>query len=176
MRGNDTDLLNEFLKAKESFGTKCSKYLGTLFVELVREALVEEGIEVSRRDCFIKGIPVEIDLLIPRQGTSPQHGVLYKPQDVLIALEVKAHGAYGEPAVSGIKKNFLAIQENHDKLRCFYITLMDRKGYKWSITDESLGFPAYTLFFYSGNQEDCESTGDWKRLLSDIKSVVERGK
>ena len=167
---NDTDLLNDFLKAKEAFGTKCSKYLGSLCVELVRKALAEEGIEVSRRDCFIRGIPVEIDLLIPRQGAVAQHGILYEAKDVLIVLEIKAHGAYGKEAVSSIRKNFIAIQEKHKSIQCFYVTLMERKGYKWSITEERLGLPAYTLFFYTGNQEDCKSTGDWQRILSEINT------
>ncbi len=168
---DEISLLNRVLKAKDEFGPKCGKYLGAVAIELIRAALKEHDCPVSQSDCFIKGIPVEIDLLIPRQSTTPENGILDQPQDVLIALEIKAHGAYGEKAASSIRRNFLAIQEKNESIRCFYITLMERKGYKWAITDSSLAFPEYTLFLYSGKRESHEPTGDWQGLLSDIKSI-----
>lgn len=169
----DTKLLNQIRKAKTAFGTKCSKYIGAMTVEFIRLALREYNIAVSTRDVFIKGVPAEIDLLIPREGTVPTHGILYEAEDVLIALEIKNRGAFGEGTVTNIRKNFLAIQQKNKNILCFYVTLQEQKGYKWAVTEMNLGFPAYTLFLRSGSgkNERYESTGDWERLISHISSV-----
>lgn len=103
---NDATLLDQINRAKEDFGTKCSKYAGAITVEFIRRALREHGISASPRDVFIKGVPIEIDLLIPKASTSPENGILYRPEDVLIALEIKNSGAFGEATIRRIKNNF----------------------------------------------------------------------
>jgi len=170
---DDTTLRDQINRAKEDFGIKCPKYTGAITVEFIRLALSEHGISTSSRDVFIKGVPIEIDLLIPRAGTSPENGILYRPEDVLIALEIKNRGAFGEGAVTKIKKNFMTIRQHNKQIRCFYVTLAERKGYKWAITEDNFGFPAYTLFWYSGSGKNrrYEPSGDWQRLICDISSV-----
>ncbi len=49
----------------------CNKFEGHLAVETLKQALADEGIASSARDVFVKGVPVELDLLIPRIGASP---------------------------------------------------------------------------------------------------------
>ncbi len=63
-------------KASQDFGVKSKKFSGALTVELVREALLKEGFNVSERDVFIKGFPVEIDLLISKKGISAENRIL----------------------------------------------------------------------------------------------------
>jgi len=172
---DDITLLDQINRAKEDFGIKCPKYTGAITVEFIRLALREHGISASPRDVFIKGVPIEIDLLIPRAGTSPENGILYRPEDVLIALEIKNSGAFGEAAVRTIKKNFMRIQQHGEQIDCFYVTLAERKGYKWAITEDNFGFPAYTLFWHSGGGKNrrYEPSGDWQRLICDISSVYD---
>jgi len=165
-------LLDQINRAKEDLGIKCSKYAGAITVQFVRRAFREHGISASPRDVFIKGVPIEIDLLIPRAGTSPENGILYRPEDVLIALEIKNSGAFGEGAIRRIRKNFMTIQQHNKQIRCFYVTLAERKGYKWAVTEDNLGFPAYTLFWHSGSSKNrrYEPSGDLQRLINDISS------
>jgi len=40
-------------------------------VEVIRQALLDDGIPVSSRDVFIRGIPIEFDLIVPRHDASP---------------------------------------------------------------------------------------------------------
>jgi len=120
-------------------------------------------------------VPIEIDLLLPKASAVPENGILYQPEDVFIALEIKNSGAFGEETIRRIKKNFLTIQQRNKRIRCFYVTLAERKGYKWAIAEDNLGFPAYTLFWYSGSSKNrkFESSGDWQRLIDDITSVCQ---
>jgi hypothetical protein len=49
----------------------CRKFQGHVAVEIMKEALAAEGIATSARDVFIAGLPVEWDLLVPREGAEP---------------------------------------------------------------------------------------------------------
>ena len=66
---NDFQLLHEIYYPKAvGFGVKCSKFTGALTIEVLRLHLKRNGIPVSRRDVFIKGVGIEVDLIIPRPG------------------------------------------------------------------------------------------------------------
>lgn len=175
---DDVTLHDRISKAKADFGIKCGKYAGALTVELIKRALEERGITVSARDVFIKGIPIEIDLLIPKKDAIPEYGLLYQPEDVLAAIEIKNAGSFGDRTIATIKKNFLTINQHHAKIRCFYVTLTERKGFKWAISEQNIGYPAYTLFWHwgSGRNRKLESTGDWEKLINDTKAIQEERK
>jgi hypothetical protein len=92
--------------ASEQFG-KCGKFGGAATVEIVRKALAEEKIPTSARDVFVNGLPVEIDLIIPRRGAKPSlGGILYEPPQVALALEIKKSGLYGKESLAAIRNNF----------------------------------------------------------------------
>jgi hypothetical protein len=172
-------LLERVNAAKREFGARCKKYVGAVTVELIKRALQENGINTSPCDVFIKGLPIEIDLLIPKAGIEPENGILYRPEDVLVVLEIKHYGAYGEEAVRRIRENFQAIQRCNKEIRCLYITLSERRGYKWAVTEDEdslgyLGHPAFILFWRSGSgkKEKWESPGDWQRLVDTIAPVL----
>ena len=169
----DTEILEAVAHAKKSCG-KCAKFAGALTVEVLRRALEEEGICVSARDVFIQGVPTEIDLLVPRADVVAEHGLLYAPEDVLVVLEIKNYGSFGEPTIGKTKDDFRAIHQRNAQICCAYVTLEERKGYKWAVSDENLGFPTYTLFWHSGSgaKYTRHPTGDWERLLRDIKDVI----
>ena len=170
---DDYSLLKYIEEAKKNFGATCLKYSGAITVEFIRLCLLEHGLNISPRDVFIKGVPIEIDLLVLREGTIPEHGILYCPEDVLVALEIKNHGAFGVKTVNRIRNNFITIQKYNKKILCFYVTLLERKNYKWAINEETFGFSAYTLFWHygSGKNYKVESTGDWERLINKLVSV-----
>lgn len=159
---------------KKNFGAKCAKFAGAITVEIIKYAFENHGILTSPREVFIKGLPIEVDLLIPKRGVVPEHGILYKPQDVLVVLEIKNYGSFGESTINSIKKNFGLISQLNKEIYCAYVTLTERKEYKWAISRENIGFPSYTLFWHygSGKNFKIEPTGDWKKLLDDINKII----
>lgn len=171
---SDKYILDNYKKAKENFGSKCSKYRGTLTVELIRQALKKEGFIVSERDVFIKGIPIENDLIISKVGSKPENRILYNKEDVLAVLEIKSRGIWGKSAIDRIRKNFDLIKSNNKNIKCLYMTLSDRKSYKWKATEANINSPAYTLFWHTGpeNKLRFEPTGDWTRLVSTIRKIT----
>jgi len=171
----DNEILTLVSALKRKFGGTCSKFSGAATVEIVKRALKNRGILSSRPGVFIRGIPIEIDLLIPREGAVPEYGLVYEAEDVLAVLEIKNHGSFGEGTISRIRQGFQRIHKLNKKIYCAYVTLMERKGYKWAITESNLGFPGYTLFWHSGAGANyrAESSGDWERLVDDISKIVQ---
>ena len=171
---NGQDILEIVSRATEEFGIKCRKFNGTMTVELIRKALLEEGFNVSERDVFINRIPIEIDLLIVQKGTNSPNRINYKPADILVAFEIKCRGTFGEESIKSIANHFKIIKEARENINCMYVTLSERKTYKWKATEENINAPAYTLFWHSGpeNKLKFDPTGDWEKLIKDLSNIV----
>lgn len=153
------DIVNE---KKNEFG-KCKKFIGALTVELFRKYLKQKGIMTSTQNVYIEGIPIEIDLLIPKKNTKPVHNLLYKPDDVLVIFEFKSSGSFSEKTINDIRNNFDKIKKMNNGIKCVYVTLKEREGYQHAITEENLCNPAFTLFHYKETKikvfkknEDCD--------------------
>src|SRR4051794_20226944 len=95
----DRELLDRITAAKKQFGTRCKKLSGAMTVEWHRLALADERIPTSARDVYVRGLPIEIDLLVPTLGAKPEVGIVYEPEQVAVALEVKAGGIFGQSAL-----------------------------------------------------------------------------
>ena len=157
----------------ENFGeATCKKFSGTLTVELIRQRLRKNGIPVSPRDVFIKGLGIEIDLLIPRPGILPAYNVIYRPEDVIAALEVKYRGAFGSQALENTKANFERIKQLDKRVQCIYVTVVETIGYKWAVTRKNLGFPAYTLYWYSNKTQEYRRSKDWEKLVDRLTQTI----
>ncbi len=160
--------------AKHGFGTKCHKYAGALTVECLRLAFKDHGIPTSHRDVFIKGVPVEIDIIVPKATASPEYDICYEANDVLAALEVKSYGAFGKGTAERIRVCFKEIQRCNPGIWCAYITLTERQNYKYAVNCDDLGFPAFTVFWHSGSETDTHftPTGQWSQLISELKKLA----
>jgi hypothetical protein len=141
----------------------CTKFEGHVAVEILKEALAEERIETSGRDVFIRDLPIEWDLVVPRDGAAPEfNGLLYEPTQVKFAIEVKLSGICGGvKALDGIRKNFVIARDAG--VRCLYISFCDRRSQ--AATTEKLGWPAFNLTWSLGHNRR-EDAGDWPRLLN----------
>jgi hypothetical protein len=148
----------------------CQKFSGALTVELIRHHLLKHGIPVSQRDVFIKNIPIEIDLVIPRRGASAKHRLLYEPEDVVAALEIKYRGAVGAKTLQTTHQNFKRITRDYKHIQCIYIAAIENVTYKHAVRSVSLGFPAYTLVWYH-DQKYTAST-DWTRLIEQLSKTL----
>lgn len=171
----DHELLELINAAKKDFGSKCSKYAGAICAELIKQSLTCQGISVSSRDVFIDRVPVEIDLLIPRSDATPKYGLVYQPEDVRVVFEIKNSGVFEQSSILKIKKNFDAVRSRNPSIACVYITLTELRGYKYAVTSETLGYPAYTLFLHNSSQNNrkYEVTGHWDKLIADLREMAE---
>jgi hypothetical protein len=165
----EDDIFQEVEKAKRSFGIVCNKFSGALTVEVIRKRLEGHGFCVSSRDVFIKGVNSELDLLIVKKSAVPRQDIIYEPSDVVCALEIKNHGAFGEKTTIDIKKSFGEVKSKNPDILCCYITLLERETYKNKVTPEKLGYPAYTMFYYKGKNR--WATGDWEKFLVGLKTL-----
>jgi len=170
-------LLETILSKKKDFRPVCKKYSGAITVELLRRALNAHGIPTSPRDVFIKGLGIELDLVVPAGRAEPEYGLLYDPQAVRAALEVKNWGAF-PGTEERIKKNFRRVR-NHcqsQDVLCAYVTLMETEGAR-RVTTESLATPgceAYTLFLRRGAEKNAqyEDTTEFKKLIARLRELT----
>jgi hypothetical protein len=172
---DENDLLRRVTAAKAEFCMKCSKYAGAVTAEVLREVLRWHGIATSARDVFVEQIPVEIDLVVPKLNAVPRDGMLYRAEDALAALEVKKAGAFGEATIRKTRATFELIRGRNPRIQCAYVTLTERRGYKWAVTEANLGFPVYTFFWYRGSSEKnrrYEASGDFGKLLKCLQTVI----
>lgn len=164
------DLVEKARKAKETFGTKCPKFAGAATVEIIRAALARRGILTSSRDVFIRGVPVEIDLIIPCPGAKPFLGLVYEPAQVVLALELKNSGSFGEPTLQKIKRDFGRLRQAG--VECAYLTFEERRGYKWAVSGERLGSPCFTLAWHRKTNGPVEPTRDWERFVVYVEDAL----
>jgi hypothetical protein len=170
----DENQLRELVESgKQAFGCKCSKFAGALTVELLRSTLQERGFRASARDVFIRGVSVEVDLLLPTRLARPEQELVYQPTEVMAALEIKNSGAFGEGSLKSVRRSFQLILAANPRIYCAYITLAERKGYRWAATASSVGADVFTLFWHNGSNISprYELTGDWARFVRKLKSL-----
>ncbi len=146
----------------------CKKFSGAVTVELIKRALAEEGIPTSARDVFIKGIPVEIDLVVPFREEEPSFSILYEPRQVAVALEVKKLGVWGKDDLDKLQKNFGLLRKLG--VTCAYVSLEDGLNYRWKVSEQSLGFPCFTFAWLKGKA--VERTQDWHGLLTFLRHCM----
>lgn len=149
----------------------CRKFSGAMTTELIKKVLADEGIPTSPRDVFIRGIPLEIDLIVPHRGEEPTLGLRYGPRQVAAALEIKKMGSFGAKTLNTIRDNFNRLREIG--VACAYVTLEERKTFRHKATEENIGgFPCSTLTWHRVMNGPLEDTQDWERLLAFIRNCV----
>jgi hypothetical protein len=163
-------IVSQAWDATEKFG-KCGKFGGAVTVEIVRNGLREEGIRTSARDVFVKGVPVEIDLIIPHHDAKPTLGdILYDPSEVAVALEIKKSGSYGRKSLTSIRRNFKQLAANG--VRCAYLTLQERKSYCHKATPANVGARCFTLHWSQPASAPFKATDHWDRLVRFLQSAT----
>jgi hypothetical protein len=174
----EDELHQTIAAAKKALGPSSRKFSGTVTTELIRQALLDSGIPVSSRDVFVRGLSLEIDLLILSKGAKPRFEVLYEPSDVLACLEVKNAGSFGESTIQGTKTAFARARAAIPDAQCFYVSLSERSGFRGAVTDANVAARAFTLFEYSGSGKRYRlwPTGDWPKLQRVLQDLVAKGK
>jgi hypothetical protein len=122
-------------------------------------------------DCFVLGIPIEVDFLVTRRGAKATWGLLYSPDDVRVALEVKQLGAFPS-TIKKVRRNFRHLSVHCPRLACAYVAIKERKGYKLAVTKAKIGYPAFALAVYRHPAKEFELTGGWERLLAFLRQTL----
>jgi hypothetical protein len=147
------------------FGT-CGKFAGAATVEIMKQALAEEGIATSVRDVFVQGLPFEVDLVVPRLGADPLlNGLLYQSMQVACALEIKLSGLHSKEDVPFLTRKFERAKTLG--VHCAYVTFGERQSYRDKATEENLRSPCFTLTWHTAKA--LTDTGDWPRLLAFVR-------
>ncbi|MHB1156629.1 MAG: hypothetical protein ACYC26_07305 [Phycisphaerales bacterium] len=147
-------------------------FSGSLTVEMLRAEFVRNGIAVSPRNVFVRGIRCECDLLVVKPLARPQHEMLYEPEDVLAILEIKNRGiiSNGTAELDKLRGRFSAIVAKYPQIKCAYITLKESASYKNRVSDENLKpHKSFTLFFSCGSQTS--SSDRFEDLIAFLKNL-----
>jgi hypothetical protein len=165
------EIVTQARDAREAFGT-CGKFAGAATVEIVKQALADEGLPTSVRDVFVRGLPVEWDLVVPLPFALPSlNGLVYEPGHVACALEIKLSGLHGKEDAPRIAYNFERAKALG--ISCAYITLGERKSYRHKASEENLSFPIFTITWHTANT--LTDTGDWGKLLLFLRGRLSAG-
>jgi hypothetical protein len=149
-----------------------TKLTGAVTAEVIRRHLISRGLAVSARDVFVEGNPVEVDLLVHRVGAAPMAGIIYDPDDVRAVLEVKYSGVYDRAVLPALREKFDRLTKMRPLIHCVYVTVLERRGFRYAATTKALGYPAFTLHWYQRTREDAYDSGDWEKLVSYLQGLV----
>jgi len=174
-------LVDKVRKIKTDFGAslpresrksgKLNKFGGAAAIQILREALGDEGIVTSQRDVFMRGVKAEVDLIVPHAGQKPFLDLLYEPNQVVAALEVKKSGIYREKALEKTRNDFARLKEAG--IPCAYVTFEERRNFQRRATCENLGVPCFTLAWHKKADGPLEPTQDWEGLVKFLREAVD---
>jgi hypothetical protein len=173
-------ILSKILEMREK--TKCTKFVGAITIEILRNEFAELGLNVSNRDVFIEGVPSELDLLIAKRDKNSEENLVYHPKDVLAILEIRFRGSYGKdrrgrtPAEK-LKMVFDSVRKANNKTKCFYVTVSESRRHKYRISKENIGYDCFELFTRETNLETAlrrkqlKLTGEWQELKHALQQL-----
>jgi hypothetical protein len=174
LRGHE--IVERVRKACEDFGSGVArKFAGAAAVEILRGELRREGITTSARDVYARGVNFEIDVVVPKTNAKPRLGLLYEPQEVVVALEVKKTGSFGKPCVDKVKHDFEQLSKIG--VKCAYLTFEERKTYKWRLIEEPGAFRVFNIAWHvnSGGKlrlEPAEATENWEAFVGFLRKTI----
>ncbi|MGA2543097.1 MAG: hypothetical protein ABSG78_16225 [Verrucomicrobiota bacterium] len=152
-----------------------TKLTGALAIEAVRHQLLKSGFTVSGRDVFIGGIPTEFDTLVVRPTAKPAFGIVYNPSDVAALLEIKFSGAYSQQVLPHLRQLFDRVNRAHPHIQCIYVTVCERRTYKYRITSKALGWPSFTLNWWTDYKNSDVCPGDaFEEVVTCIHSALSK--
>src|SRR5438093_13782901 len=98
-------------------------------------------------------------------------GMLYEREDVYAVLEIKNAGSFGDQTIRSVRSNFERVRQRVPEVTCAYVSLEERQGDKWAITDANSGVRAFTLAWRKGGSGPYFLTTHWSRLVSLLREA-----
>lgn len=160
---SDLQLLSVLKQAEKSLGFDNRQFSGAVVVHLLKSVLEELGFSTSEKDVFIKDVPIEVDFLIVKPNSSPEFGVLWNPEDVIAAFELKKSGLITDAGKITVNSNFNRLKTYHPHIRLFYVSFSETRDKIGNIqrSDDS-----YTFFLRRNGK--FSATGDYERFIKDV--------
>jgi hypothetical protein len=150
-----------------------TKLTGALTVEIIRNRLLRSEFPVSPRDVFIKGDPTEFDVLVIRPTAKPTCGIIFDPHDVAAVLEIKFSGVYSQSVPIDLRQLFERLRSKHPHIQCMYITVCEDPKFKYRMTSEVLGFPAFTLNWWVDYKRTSVKSGNgWHEVVACLQTAL----
>ena len=163
------DALRRFGEVRPRLRTKLT---GAVAAEVVREHLVRDGFPVSLRDVFIRGVTSELDLVLPAVDAKSDCNLVYDPQDVRAVLEIKYSGVYNRQVIPRLRECFDSVTSRCPGVFCACVVIHEREGFRFAANSADLGYPVYTLHWWSGARANARDTGEWTKLVNDLNPHV----
>lgn len=159
---------------------------GPATVTVIREHLLRRGFNLSfNPNVTLEGSDIKNDLFLLKSTVNPSQKE-YNSSDVSMIIEIKNNSSANQS--ESIKANFDALKAVAKYMYFAVVVLSDKKGYSHEITQEKVGYPAFTLVsrkvdpkvggLYSAQAVDdllkakaMKKTGDWEKFISFIKTA-----
>lgn len=165
------ELAHAMERGKRLSAQKRGDISGKATENVIREHLLEKGLNMSNTRVQIDPSWQEIDLLLLKPRSDPRKPK-YSPDEVDTVLEIKNNAVADQ--TTEIKKNFNKLKQITKNVRFAVIVLSEREGYKYAIKQEELGYPVFTLISRK------VSAGRWmwspNETLAIYNEIMRRGK
>jgi hypothetical protein len=150
-----------------------TKLTGALAIEVIRNRLLQSRLPVSPRDVFINGDPTEFDTLVVRPTAKPISGIVYDPIDVAAVLEIKFSGVYSQNVLKDLRQVFDRVKATHRHIHCIYLTVCEDEKFRYRLTSENLGSPAFTLNWWTDYKKtDVKPGNAWPEVVTCLQSAL----
>jgi hypothetical protein len=90
---------------------------------------------------------------------------------VAAALEVKNSGSFGEATIQKVRNDFGRLREA-GVAACAYLTLEERRGFRWAASSERIGYPCFTLGWHKATGGAFEATAEWGQLVLFLENCL----
>lgn len=178
MKNKEIKIYEKINNLRRSQKVKSNKFLGAMTSEVIKEFLKKEGLNVSKRDCFIQGVSNEIDLMIVKQNAQSIFDSYYKSEDILCVFEIKFRGSYGKESIKHVRRTFENVKKVNPKIICIYLTIYENQNYKYRITKYNVKGEVFELFKLFTSMDSAikrgifHSSGDWNRLIKFLRQKI----
>ena len=185
MKANDINLgsiVKEINKEADNIhGTtkegRVGKHTGACAVDIIKEKLenideIKASAEIHE-EFFVEGFNAQFDLLMVKKGAKKITHRCFKPDDVLVAFEIKYYGFFSHSLKENGERSdrlmseffnncidhFSEINKKYSNIHCIYITIKENESWRE---------------LYSQHQDIafCLSWGEWERLIDRLKSIL----
>lgn len=163
-----------------------NKFIGNYFMRVIKIFLFDEisdNYQVTEPNAYIKGFPIEYDLLIVRKDSNPEkYTHSFDPKDVYYGLELKLSGIYARKEnlrdkINNIKSNFDLIKNRHSHIDFSYLVFSEvtnpkMKGSIDYLKENRAVFePEYGVFCLSDDRQGkitSELANQWDKFVQRI--------
>ncbi len=85
-------------------------------------------------------------------------------------LEITYSGVYNRQVIPRLRECFASVTSRCPGVFCACVVVHEREGFRFAANSAELGYPEYSLHWWSGASANARDTGEWTKLVNDLKS------